>query len=73
MIFEIKNPSTGHVYDNRVPLVKAVDMIAGNREVNEKALVGLREDDELPCRSRHIPSFKLILKKVSLGDLLEGQ
>lgn len=72
MIFEIRNPITGHIYDNRVPLVKAVDMIAGNRETNEEALIELKEDNELQCRSRHIPSFKLTLRKVSLGDLLEG-
>ena len=30
----------------------------------------LKEDNEMLCRSKHIPSFKLTLKKIPLGDLL---
>ncbi len=70
MIFEISNPHTGHIYDNRVPLEKAIAMIAGDKDENEKQLTQLKEDNELVCRSRHIRSFKLTLKKVSIGDLL---
>lgn len=70
MIFEISNPRTGHIYDNRVPLEKAISMIAGDKDENEKQLTQLKEDNEMVCRSRHIPSFKLTLKKVPLGDLL---
>jgi len=72
MIFEVSNPRTGHVYDNRVPLERAVDMIAGDREENEQHLVILEEDAKMMCRSKHIPSFKLTLRKVSLGEIIEG-
>ena len=70
MLFEIRNPSTGHIYDNRVTLEKALSMIAGNTEENEQSLSQLKEEAEVQCRSRHIPSFKLTLKKVSLSELI---
>jgi len=72
MLFEVSNPSTGHVYDDRVPLEKAVNMIAGDKEENEQHLIVLEEDAEMMCRSKHIPSFKLALRKVSLGEIIEG-
>ena len=71
MIFEISNPTTGHVYDSRVPLDKALTIIAGDSGENEKRLVKLEEDQEMMCRSRHVPSFNLALKKISLGELLD--
>jgi hypothetical protein len=70
MIFEISNPHTGHIYDDRVSLDKAIAMIAGDKDENEQQLTQLKEDNEILCRSKHIPSFKLTLKKVPLGDLL---
>ena len=72
MLFEISNPSTGHVYDNRVTLEKALSMIAGDKDENEQALSQLKEEKEMPCRSRHIPSFKLTLKKISLNELIHS-
>jgi len=70
MMFEISNPYTGHVYDNRVTLDKALAMIAGSKDENEQVLSTLKEESEVQCRSRHIPSFKLTLKKVSLSELI---
>ncbi|MAF79850.1 hypothetical protein CL629_02095 [bacterium] len=71
MIFEIRHPSTGHIYDDRVPLEKALKIIAGDQGENEKKLITLEEDAEVLCKSRHVPSFKVVLKKISLGDLLD--
>jgi len=70
MMFEISNPYTGHVYDNRVTLDKALAMIAGSKDENEQVLSTLKEESEVQRRSRHIPSFKLTLKKVSLSELI---
>jgi len=70
MIFEISNPHTGHIYDNRCTLEKAISIIAGDKDENEQQLTQLKEDNEILCRSKHIPSFKITLKKVPLGDLL---
>ena len=70
MIFEISNPHTGHIYDDRCTFEKALSMIAGDKDENEQQLTQLKEDNEMLCRSKHIPSFKHTLKKVPLGDLL---
>jgi len=70
MIFEIRNPNTGHVYDDRVPLERALKIIAGDQDENEKKLLTLAEDAEILCKSRHVHAFKVVLKKISLGDLL---
>tara|TARA_R110000824_G_scaffold58132_5_gene157498 strand:+ start:6682 stop:6900 length:219 start_codon:yes stop_codon:yes gene_type:complete len=72
-MFEISNPSTGYVYDNRVTLDKALSMIAGSKDENEQELSALKEESEVECRSRHIPSFKLTLKKVSLSELIHTE
>ena len=70
MMFEISNPYTGHVYDDRCTFEKAISMIAGDKAENEKVLSQLQEEAKVECRSRHIPSFKLTLKKVSLSELI---
>ncbi len=70
MIFEIRNPYTGHIYDDRVTLDKALSVMAGDASENENTLTQLKEDSEIICRSKHIPAFKLTLKKISLGELL---
>ena len=70
MLFEISNPSTGHVYDARCTFEKALSMIAGDKDENEQALSTMKEESQLLCRSKHVPSFKLTLKKVSLSELI---
>ena len=67
MYFEVSNYHTGRVYDKRALVGKVLQLVGLE---HEEKLYTMEEEEEIVTTSEYAAGIKLIIRKVSLGELI---